>query len=312
MKFAVLILCLTCFKSLAQSSSWPTILNGKNSAKVTLVESAEGLETYQGTFFRFISDSKLNINDVRRFSSTAESVYYALKRIPLDLIHLPKYDTERQTHDIFIYEDINAYDEAVGVKFSAGYYSLSRRAVFLRKDAFINAKKPNNKLLIHELTHLNMHGIIRYSNAWFSEGNAEYLASAFFSNNSYNFKVITSNIRKRTNEFISSNSQVITLPHLEDILFYNSEEWIKYNNSLAPENRYHPYLAALLTVHYYYHLAPQGRAKIAQYISNITSKDHNTRKSAQQQLFQDVDYKKIEANISTFWKKKGLAISFQK
>ncbi len=88
---------------------------------------------------------------MRRFATTADSVYYALKKIQLDLVHRPKFDPRRDIHSIFIYADIEAYHKAVRVQSSAGYHSRSERSVFLRKDKFISSQKPNSQLLVHEL-----------------------------------------------------------------------------------------------------------------------------------------------------------------
>ena len=214
------IVFLFCSISLAQKTAWPTILKGRNMSKVVEVSTNDGSQIYRGKFFQFISDSEIKVNDMRRFAATAESVHYALKKLPLNLVHPPRFDLDRDTHSIYIYADIAAYDKAVGVKHSAGYYSKFHRSVYLRKDLFITATKPNYKLLVHELTHLNMHGIIRYSNAWFSEGNAEYMASSFYNNSSYNFSTMTANIRKRALSFIPPNEKKTKKKeNAEEVLF---------------------------------------------------------------------------------------------
>ena len=311
------IVFLLCSISLAQKTAWPTILKGRNMSKVVEVSTNDGSQIYRGKFFQFISDSEIKTNDMRRFAATAESVHYALKKLPLNLVHPPRFDLDRDTHSIYIYADIAAYDKAVGVKHSAGYYSKFHRSVYLRKDLFITATKPNYKLLVHELTHLNMHGIIRYSNAWFSEGNAEYMASSFFNNSSYNFSTMTANIRKRALSFLPPNEkktkkkdESILLPNLKALITLDDPHWIKHNNKLAPENRYRPYLAALITVHYFYHIAPNGREKINRYISDLTSGNKKLRATAQQRLFQDINLSELETKLTTYWKKKGLRISF--
>ncbi len=315
MKALVFVL-LSCLIASAQQDLWPSILKGNNLAQVTKLNETQTLSSthsYRTRFYTFISDSEIQINDIRRFATTAESVPYALKRIPLNLVHLPRFDPGKNTHKIYIYADINAYDKAVGVKFSAGYYSKSKRAIFLRKDQFITAKKPNNQLLVHELTHLNMHGIIRYSNAWFSEGNAEYMASSLFDNGSYNFTTINKNIRNRALSFIQTKQDKITLPKLKLILPLSDPEWIKYNNNLDPKERYLPYLTALITVHYFYHLEPNGngREKITQYIKDLTSGDKHLRATANQNLFKNTNLDHLEKTLTTYWKKHGLRIKFK-
>lgn len=298
----------------AQQKPWPTILKAGQKPKVILESSNDSSYIYRSKFFHYTSDSKLEINELSELSNVAHSVHFALKKIPLDLVHPPELAAGALAHSISIYENIDAYDATVGTKFSAGYYSKSAETVFLRKDLFITSKKPNYQLLVHELTHLNMHGIIIHSNAWFSEGNAEYMAAALIGTGSYNFTDPTKNIRTRALSFINPIGEIkesIPIPNLSMLLNLNDQEWMKNNSELEPEQRYHPYVTALITLHYFYHLDPKGREKINQYIKNLTSNDKNLKQSAQQQLFKDIDLTELETKLAKYWAEKGLNITFK-
>ncbi len=77
---SIISLLLTCTVCLAQQKPWPTLLKGTNLAKITAVKSNDSSQIYRGKFFKFISDSKLKPNEMRRFAVTADSAYYALEK----------------------------------------------------------------------------------------------------------------------------------------------------------------------------------------------------------------------------------------
>ncbi len=319
MKFLSLLFALiTCQLCLAQEATkakkkpWPTVLKGKGHAKVIMPDSNSTAPfIYTTKSYRFISQQQISKTKITKLAATAESVASAVSRIPLSL-SAPSQSEAKPA--IYIYNDEESYLKAGGAPASAGYYSGRKNAVFLRADKFLGKKKPNYQLLTHELVHLNMHSIIGYSRAWFSEGNADYFASAFYATSSYNFTDMTRNIKNRARHFYPDNT-IIELPPLKEFVELDFRQWRKLNQQLAPEDRYTPYLASLLIVHYFYHIDPDGREKIQTYLTALHQRASNRKRRPsledQAHLFPAADLNKIQTTITTYWNKRGLKVKFQ-
>lgn len=250
---------------------------------------------------------------MRILATAAESVKFAVQRIPLDLYHPLKIkkDGEQPLNNIYLYEDVDAYDKATGIENSAGFYSSDTGSILLRTDKFFSDQKPNYQLLVHELTHLYMHGLSGKSKPWFSEGNAEYFAASFYSTGSYNFSSTHSNISKRTRTFIPDTTKQISILPIKDFIAMDNKQWIAHFNQIDPEQRYNQYMQANILIHYFYHLMPDGKNRMEQYLTDLTSADRETIKLAQAKLFQDIALTKLESDLTKYWKNKGLNLNFQ-
>lgn len=295
----------------SKTKPWPTVLKGRGVAKVVLTKNQiSGKErfVYLCRQFKFISDKKLDSTKIARFAATAESVPAAVGRIPLDLKRLPNLEDGKKRHPIYIASSVEEFVKLGGSENSAGYYSGRMRAVVLRADKFLDVKRPDYRLLAHELVHLSMHGINGKCNAWFSEGNAEYFASAFYGTSSYKFSAMSQSIKDRTKRFFKRGEPVKLHP-LDTFVTRDSNEWRKINSDLAPEDRYSQYMTALLVVHYFYHIDPQGKSKIAKYLALM--QDGRKDDADQAHLFPVAELPKIQNSIIKFWKPKGYQIEFE-
>jgi len=290
-----------------QVKSWPTVLKGRGVAKVVMSKNEAPPYEYLSKNFKFVSNRKLDAAKIAAFAATAESVPAALGRVPLELKRLPVLAEGEDRHPIYIASTVEEFMQMGGSEHSAGYYSGRKKAVVLRADKFLDVKRPDYRLLTHELVHLTMHGINGKANAWFTEGNAEYFACAFRGTSSYKFTSIAQSIKDRTKRFFKQG-EPLKLHSLKEFVTRDSNQWRHVNSELAPEERYSQYMTALLLVHYFYHLDPSGREKIAKYLTLM--QEGRMDIADQAHLFPEGEFAKIQRVITAYWKPKGYSILF--
>ncbi len=290
-----------------QVKSWPTALKGRGMARVILPKNELPPFLYLSKNFKFISSRKLDPTKIATFAATAESVPAALGRIPLKLRRLPELLEGEERHPIYITSTVDEFIQMGGSEHSAGYYSGRQKAVILRADKFLDVKRPDYRLLTHELVHLTMHGINGKANAWFTEGNAEYFACAFYGTSSYKFTSMTQSIKDRTKRLIQRDKPIRLYP-LKDFVTRDVQRWIIINKNLDPSDRYSQYMTALLLVHYFYHIDPKGREKIAKYLELMEEGKKSI--ADQTHLFPEGEFIKIQNSIVSYWKPRGYQIFF--
>lgn len=309
----LLFLCALTSSLLAQQEEkpWPGLLKNRTSLpKVVAIQIDSAPFTYESLTFRFISDKKLDLNKVREFAKTAESIPAAVGRIPLALLHMPV-TSDGKKPPIYIFSDPDSYARAGGPPQSAGYYSGKQKSVFLRADEFTEVKPGRTvryNLLVHELTHLCNDGILGYVPAWFSEGNAEYISAAFIPKGSYQFTTITNRIKLHAKSHLQQQKH-IRVPKLEKLLHLSSQDWQKITSSLEPNEVYHLYCASLMLVHHFYHRDPEGRAKIKEYIEACQKRRKSS--DAYPSILRNEDYQTLEKKLAVYWKPKGVSITFE-
>ena len=288
---------------------WPSRFVGKPIYKMESSKK-DGKFLYESTYFTFSSDVEIPEKTILKFASNADSVPSILSRLPLNLMSLPK-QADDSKPVIHIFTDEDAFIRVGGSKQAAGLYSSRHKSVYLRHESFIKDERPNYTLLTHELTHLCMHGVMQNTRPWFNEGNAEYFSIALESNRRYNFSNIAGQIPKDTKRYLSPDTKVFQLPSLKTLLSRDNHEWRRVNKTLPIEERYIPYQASVILIHYFYHLDKKGKDKVAAYLEKSAEEKHPDE--AQKELFPkgiDVELPIIEKGLEKYWAKKGLKIKF--
>lgn len=309
----LLFLCALTTSLIAQTEEkpWPGHLKNRTSLpKVVASQTDSAPFTYESPSFRFISDKKLDLNKVREFAKTAESVPAAVGRIPLPLLQMPVTDDGKKPA-IYIFSNPESYARAGGSPQSAGYYSGRKKSVFLRADSFTDVKPGRTvryNILVHELTHLCNDGILGYVPAWFSEGNAEYITAAFIPKGSYQFKSITDRIKQHARKSLRKQKQ-IRVPKLETMLQVSSRDWRVLTSTMEPNEVYHLYCISLILVHHFYHRDPSGRAKANTYIEACLARKRSS--DPYPEILTVAESKTLEKNLIRYWKPKGINIIFE-
>ena len=309
----LLFLCALTTSLLVQSEEkpWPGHLKNQSSLpKVVATQSDSASFTYESLSFRFISDKKLDLNKVREFAKTAESVPAVVARIPLPLLHMPVMDDGKKPA-IYIFSDLESYARAGGSPQSAGYYSGRQKSVYLRASAFTEVKAGRTvryNLLVHELTHLCNDGILGYVPPWFSEGNAEYISAAFIPKGSYQFASITDRIKLHAKRQLHKQKH-IRVPKLEKFLQLSSKDWRELTSTMEPNEVYHLYCLSLMLVHHFYHRDPEGRTKAKDFIEACQNRKNSS--APYPAILTSNETQALEKILTAYWKPKGIIITFE-
>lgn len=294
-------------------SKWPTQLKAGQNAQIKRISSGDSPYIYQTKHFELHSSAELNLRNTELFAATAESVPVALRRLPLPLLSMP----QKGRAKIFIYPDEESFLKEGGSPNAAGTYVGRKAAVLLRADTFLTPPsrpgsklppKANYDLLVHEFTHLCMHGNLGYVPVWFSEGTAEYLAAAHQHKGNYDFSNIARYIRDRIKNHLPQEKSVIRLPSIEQTLALNHQSWQQQIRDGKAEDNYRVYASSLLIVHTLFHGGQKRRDATRTFIENCHKR--TLRPETTNVLLPKTERNQLQKRIIAYWKPRGLHIEF--
>ncbi|NWK56145.1 hypothetical protein HW115_11030 [Verrucomicrobiaceae bacterium N1E253] len=268
---------------------------------------------YHTRHFRLTTSKPLNPHNAKLFAATAESVPAVLAKLPLPLLKMP----QGKRANIYIYPDEASFIREGGSPNAAGTYVGKKSAVLLRADTFLTPPprqgsklppKADYDLLVHEFTHLCMHGHLGYLPIWFSEGTAEYLAAAHQSHGRYDFSNMTRHIRDRIKQHLPQEKGIIKLPSLSDTLKQNHQSWQRNIEQNDPNVSYQYYASSLLIVHGLFHGGPKRLKATTEFVNQCHNRKF--RHKASNLLLPSETHAELEQRIITYWRPKGLHIQF--
>lgn len=309
---ALLILLLSPLRA-EEPAPWPSSVRSQP-AKVLPAEPPDGIAfAYESASFRLYSDDAIEPQRLTEFATVIESVPRLLQALPLPLWAPPKGDKPR----IILCRDALHYQSRGGPLGSMGFYNGRQQRVLIRADIFLNPPtarptrllpKPNQELLVHELTHLGMHDLLWRTSPWFFEGIAEYLAAAHTGGGNYDFSNIATAIRDRIRLHLPPDAQHrINLPALQTVLTTTSRDWIEGSKHAEGHTAYRPYAASLLLIHYTLH-GKERRAALETYLRNAAEYRDRRLPLPRLKVGPTSD---IEQRLTDFWTPRGLPIQFE-
>ena len=294
---------------------WPKTFQGRPARIIPLDPDNPETNQWQTARFRFLSDQPVNAAALRKFATVIESVPQLLQALPVELWS-PADDQEKPA--IILCRDEWAFLDAGGSAGAMGYYNGRKNEIIIRADVFLTPPlarpsrlipKPNEDLLVHELVHLGMHGILARSQPWFYEGVAEYIAAAHDTGGRYRFHDIERSIRDHIRNYLPpAKDGTISLPAPSALMPTTGKEWMLSVKNAEGRDAFRPYATALLLAHY--HLAGgERRAKLATYLSEL-----DAYRDFRQPLprLQTDDPATIARRLQAFWKPRGLNLRFEK
>lgn len=220
-----------------------------------------GWKIWQTPGFRIESDADLANEDLRRIAQIAESTAWVVKQHELPLASPPEGRTP-----IRIFSRDEDFIAAGGPKLSAGAYDAPRGRLMLRRSSWLRQPEGgvrrdvvrDEKLLVHELTHLNMHGHLGRLPQWFIEGIAEYFASAHRGAGRFDFSNPDASVRDHLRARANPRDPVVRLAGVAGIAaLQDYKQWMAHLEKLPMADRVAPYGTALLLTHYYLHGGPE-------------------------------------------------------
>ena len=295
-----------------EENPWPREFRNRP-AKIALLDSPEGVATaYQTTHFRLLSDDPLSKALLQRFATVIESVPCLLRQLPLPLWAPP--GTGKPV--IRLCRNEHRFQELGGPPGSAGYYNARKQEILIRADIFLDPPRakpsrllprPDEDLLVHELTHLGMHGIIGKSSPWFYEGLAEYMAAGHRSGGNYSFADLDATIRDHIRKHLPpAEDGTITLPIVALVTGRTGQEWTASNTRSKGQEVYRPYATALLLVHYHLY-GKTRRAEVHRYLEKIAAY-RDFRKPLPK--LRTIPPTEIQNRLQRYWFPRGLNLKF--
>lgn len=299
-----------------EEKPWPKQFRARP-AKVLALEPPEGVRAaYQTAHFRLLSDDPIGPESLKRFATIIESIPLILQGFPLPLWAPPGKNGEKPI--VRLCGNEISYQLHGGPGRSPGFYSGRKQEIIIRADVFLNPPqvrpsrlrpKPNEELLVHELTHLGMHWILAKSQPWFYEGTAEYVAAAHRGGGNYSFGDMDRSIRDHVRRYlIPGKDGTIPLPALSEVMGKTSKQWSATNQFAENNDPIRQYAAALLLVHYQFH-GKTRRAKVRSYLDRLAA--HRDWRVPLPRLTTEPPAE-IEARLQRYWFPKGLNLKFAK
>lgn len=293
------------------AGEWPRTFKAQP-AKIADLPAPQGVTAaHQTAHFKLYSDTAIADESLRRFATVLESVPQVLERLPLPLWHPP----EGEKPLIRLCRNEEAFRSHGGSTGAAGHYDGRKRRILIRADLFLHPPRasrirasPDEDLLVHELTHAGMHGLLGAARPWLMEGLAEYLAAAHHGGGLFDFDDPHQNIRDHIRKYLHPDRGGRTLlPALGPLHATDGQGWIDANSFSDQRSRYRPYAASLLLVHY--HLASgERRAALAEHCKELAA--WRDRREPRPTLASG-DPAEIEKRLTAYWSPRGLRLVFR-
>lgn len=264
---------------------------------------------YETKTYRIQSEIALAPQDLTDFATSAEAVAHAMQAIPLPLFAPPT----KEKPLIQIAQNATSYETMGGSKGTAGYYHGHHQKVIIQWEQLNRPATPKGRpsfdLLVHETSHLCMHQWVWKMETWLIEGSAEYLAAAHLAQGRYDFKNIDNHIRNRIRQHTQTIGTKVTTLKLETLLQMNSRDWHRQLATLNHDQVLRAYTASLLLTHYAFHGGQERRQQVKDHLTSLAQFTDYRQKPPH--LFKIEDAPKIQQRLKTYWKSKGLDLTFQ-
>ena len=148
-----------------QGKPWRWEFKGKPAALKIVDDETKGTQVVTTRHFRMVVETRIARQDLARFARVVESVPELIRSHPLPL-WAPR---QQEGIDIILCKDEASFVRAGGDEGAVGWWDGRRGQVLIRADYFLAPPRPANSrlqprpdqgLLVHELVHMSMAGIL--------------------------------------------------------------------------------------------------------------------------------------------------------
>lgn len=296
-----------------QPRPWPREFKSKAVRFEVTKDRRTGTQIVSTRHFRIISEPMLGHAQFARFAKVVESVPELIRGHPMPL-WAPRGEGPI---DIILCRNEESFVEAGGRAGAVGWWDGRRARALIRADYFLAPPRPENArlqprpdqdLLVHELVHMSMAGLLERIPPWFSEGVAEYFAVCHQGAGWYLFRDLESLIRDHLRWAVSRNKVADTyhLVPVGKILSLDHPGWIETAQNQFEGNAYRPYATALLLAHYHFHGGVARRVQVATHLKNIRELSPLSPIPA----FPTEKAAEIESRLVKYWSARGLKLAF--
>jgi len=310
--------------------AWPRTA-GSGVVKVRrepLTEDKTGF-AYRSPHFEIRSDMDLPLAVVGDIASVFEATRIAVRTLPLGLAASPpvskmqtqmekarplvKYDPDQLL--VVLYEDQNLYAQAGGPAGSGGFYhSLGNRTVMSLRNLGIQKTEGMASLdyrksafvMKHEITHHLLHDWASLLPIWLSEGFAEYMGSAPYSQGKYQFVAMDRHLHDYLNKWrFNEAKDRIPIMKMENLMTITGAEWAARMKRNTPILEYN---SAAMLVHYFIHHDGAGNAAyLAAYLDAIR-RGVPPAKAEEAHLLRGRSFVQLDAALRRVWQKNKVTL----
>lgn len=297
---------------------WPRSAgsNGNSGCKIISEDKKKAHYIYESPGYRFHCDARITHDALSNFALVFESTRAYLAALPISLMSREILGTRSR---VLLFGEKETYFKSGGSRGSAGCFLPKHRLVLIPMDSLGLVKggtgygrdlEKENQILVHELVHqltpaaYYAHG----SRGWFSEGLAEYVASTPYNNGVFRPDIRGNSVlayvtaRGEDGRFGRNLGTEISAPPLKDFMLMG---YSSFSGDQANRN----YALGLLLTHYFFHMEGGGKARrITKFLKGLHA--GNKGEAALAPLLDRGDFKKLEKDISSAWRRKGVTIRF--
>ena len=161
-------------------------------------------------------------------------------------------------------------------------------------------------VLKHEITHHLLHDWSPYLPIWFTEGFAEYIGAAPYSQGRYNFVSIDRHLHKYLNKWrFNEDLKRIPIMRMEDLMTSTHADWTSRLKRSTPVLEYN---SAAILVHFFIHHDGKGdAAHLAAYLDAIRQGVHPA-KAGEIHLLRGRTYEQLDKELRLVWKNNKVAL----
>ena len=296
-----------------RNGAWPREFKSKPVRFQVVQDQRTATQLVSTRHFRMVSEAKIVHTQFSRFARVAESVPELIRNHPM-----PLWAPHGQGRvDILLCKDEESFVRAGGSSGAVGWWDGHRNRALIRSDYFLAPPLRENSrlqpradqgLLVHELVHMSMAGILQRLPPWFSEGVAEYFAVCHQGDGWYLFRDLESLVRDHLRWAVSRNKvgETYHLVPVGTLLGLDHPGWLRTAQTQFEGNAYRPYATALLLAHYHFHGGAARRDQVAAHLRKL----HRLSPRSPTPDFPTEKADEIQRRLMKYWSSRGLQLAF--
>lgn len=299
------------------SKEWPrtVALEQKGGAEMIEEDMEKKVFRYESEHYEFVCDSRIGVSAVREFSKVFEAAWLVNCLLPLDIKPRPEPLRKKFLARIFTSrEDYLAEGATPG---SAGVYSRGKKALMLPMSSLglkmvgsrisIDYGSEDYGTLIHEITHQMMNHWLSRLPTWYTEGSAEYVELAEYSNGRFSFGRHQSRLKEQLQRY--NRDGLFRLVPIEKLMTIEGAEWSAALSSNDNTN----YPSALALTFFFYHVDGDGSgAHLLAWMRELEGMQRPSRElleeTLQKHLLRERSYANIEEEVRKWLRRVGVKL----
>ncbi len=297
--------------------SWPRVYFVEDVPIKTVRADPSASEwVYQTENYEVYSQQNLTPNQTAEIGRVLESVVGVLGSAPYPILDAAK---RHGRNRVLLYASPDAFRRQGLPGNAAGFYDprtghVSILIPYLFQPAHARDKLPPRqryKVLVHELVHQAMHGLIDKIPPWLVEGTAEFLSSVHdLPPGRYDFSRTGISLKSHLTQNLGIRGNRARLPSPDIIFNVSPNTWFE-DNLRGGADGYHKYATSALLAHFFF-LDRSRAPAMDSYFSGIQKarRIRSVNDAAAHTLLHGTSLPEIESKMVKYWASQGFEIVF--